>query len=290
MRAAGRVAVSVAVAGAAAVLYALAVPHFEAREQRAAGERQVRLIAAIRANDLAAVQDIVRRPVDVYATDETGESALSLAEKSGDPQLLAELAPRRDRAADLARAQRAAEFGYAIGLRSPRSEPDFDIAAIVRADASRARSEGLPPLSPEALADVIERDIGALPEGSRKQWALRNFANHLAGVGLLRRAQDTAVRLDDPTMRGETLIYLVQLAPRGDEVGRSVELARHEIDAIPDPTIRDPLYAQLAHFADVRGHTGPARDTCRAIAAPEYRTGVCDPDAKPDAEPRSTSR
>ena len=284
MQDATRIAVFAALAAAAGAMFALVSPHFEAREQRAASERQARLIAAIRANDLAAVQDLVRRPVDIYGTDLTGESALSLAEQSGDRRLVDALAARRDRTADTARAQRAAEFGYAIGLRSPPGESDFDIAAVVREEADQARFEQRPPRSGEALADVIEREIDALPDGPRRQWALRSFANHLASAGLPARARHIAVRLDDPAMRGETLVSLVQLAQPGNDLQQGFAVARREIDAIAAASVRDPLYAQLAHFANLRGLTEPARETCLAIESPAYRTGICRFDAKPGAD------
>ena len=233
---------------------------------------------------MTAASELARGRVDIYATDTTGESALSLAEKSGDQRMLDALAPRRDRATDLARANRAVDFGYAIGLRPPPSEPEFKVADVIREETDRARAAEQPAPTPDALADAIERAITALPEGKRKQWAWWNFAIHLYSAGMLARAQDSALQLTDPKMRGDMLISILQHARKGIELERSYEVARREIDGMADPSVRDPLYAQLAHFAGLRGLASAAADTCRAIEAPQFKTGTCHPDARPIAE------
>ncbi|MEO8754361.1 MAG: hypothetical protein ABI624_16955 [Casimicrobiaceae bacterium] len=284
---------ALAIAAAIGCVVALGVyasSYREDRAQRNASERQRLLLQAIRDRDADTVEKLVQRPVNIYATDTSGDSALSLAEKSSDRRILDALSPYRDKATDMARALNAVDTGRSVGLQPPPREPELNILALVQEEAENARAEQRPPLPPAAMADVIERKIDALPAGKAKEWALRNFAYHLAERALLPQAQDTALRIVDSRMRAETLVRLAQYARHGDEADKAFGLARREIDGNQEASVRDPLYAELAHFELLRGRSELSRDTCSAIQSPEYLNGSCRPGRADDRETAHAQR
>jgi len=253
------------VAGAVFLLIVTVPPSLSKRAARLSQERHHALMDAIGKRDVAAIQKLAGKPVDIYATDTSGESPLSLAEKSGDAAVLDALNGWHDRQKDLRRIQRAVETGTTVGLQPLKQEPALSVPRIV---------------SPQ-MAYTVEQEINALPEGERKEWALRNFASRLAEAKLFDQARSTALRLQDPKMRVESLLNIGQGMPKGPMLEILFDDMRYQIQPLSDAGVRDPLYAQLAWLENLRGYPERARSTCFTIQLEQYKNGTCKSASQP---------
>lgn len=249
----------IVVVGGVLILASAVPPRLSRRAARQAQERYQALMAAIGKRDVAAIQKLGGKAIDIYATDLSGESPLSLAEKSGDAATLAALKGWRIPQKDLWRAQKAVETGTTVGLHPPTQEPAFSVPRVESLET----------------ANAIEEQINALPEGERKEWALRNFATRLTEAKMIDRARSTALRLQDPKMRIESLLYVGQGAPKGPELDVILDDMKYQIQPLPDASTRDPLYAQLAWLENLRGYPDRARTTCYLIQQEQYKNGTC---------------
>jgi hypothetical protein len=269
-----RVLTGAALCGALYMLGVALPAHLKERAARAQAVREAMLREAIVKGDPEAVERIARERVNIYTIDATGETLLTLAEKSGNPRILAALGPYRDREKDLRRAQNAAETGTAIGLRPVRSEPEFDVHKTAKEESEKYQAGWGRPIEPAELAGKIQERIDALPEGERKEWALRNFATFLTTKNLQDKAHETAKRLKDPKMQVESLIYIAQSA-QPPLLENMFWDARTSIDKLTTAPEKDPLYAQLAWIQNLRGRDAAARETCYMIQEPKFKEGTC---------------
>ncbi len=267
--------VIVAIAGFVFLGLVQAPRYFRERAERMRLERHQELMEVLRKGDVEAAQRLAQEKVDIYAPDTSGESPLSLAEKSGNAPLLEALRPRRIPEKDLRRAQLAADTGIGIGLASPATEREFNVFALIQGERQKARAAGRPEPDVESLFYFIEEKINALPEGERKENALRQFASRLAEAKLNQRARDVSQRIKDVRVRVESLLNISQGVKDLSELRSHFDLTRQEIDRLPESSVRDPLYAQLAHWQKLRGDPDSARSTCAAIERESYKNGAC---------------
>lgn len=259
---------------AACAVFSIAGCSAERAKERAQA-RHAALMEAIEKRDRAAVQRLGNGPIDIYATDKSGESPISAAEKSGQADILEALKRWRDPQKDLWRAQKAVETGTSIGLQPPKPEPEFNVHAKWMDEKRRAREEGRPEPTLTDLAPSLEEQINALPDGERKEWARRNLAVHLSQERNFERARSLIFQLKDPKMRIDALLYIGQMVPSGAEFLSHAGEIRSQIDLALDAAERDPYYAQLAHLQWLRGDPTGAKLTCAAIQADSYKTATC---------------